>query len=188
MTIDVSTYRRVLRRETHASRTIAAVAVASAVLVILLALVVGGVGWLIDPVFRENTANAGAGIAEFAGQPAAAVGTGVALVLLALLILALAVTPGRQARRARTTDRAALLVDDGVIADSIAERVAGRTGVARRQVSVTVGRRITSVRITPTSGLPVDRAAAEAAVADTVSGIGFATTPRVIITAEGVIA
>jgi hypothetical protein len=188
MTVDESTYRRVLRRETHASRTIAAVVVASVALALLLGLIVAGIGWLIDPVFREGAANAGAAVMESTGQPAVAMAAGGALVLLAVVILALAVTPGRQARRARTTDRAALLVDDGVIADSIAERVARRTGVGRRQVSVTVGGRITSVRITPTSGLPVDRTAAEAAVADTVSGIGFVTTPRISIAAEGVIA
>lgn len=189
MTNEQAMYRRVLRRETHAPRTIPAAMVASVGVVLLLALIVGGVWWLVDTAFRD-------GARRWIDDASSAVGqgqvvplvVGVVLAVLALLLLALAVLPGRRARRARTTARTALLVDDGVIADSIADAVARRTGVERGRVGVTVGRRMVAVRITPTSGLAVDRTAAESAVTDTLSGIGFTATPRVVVDADGVIA
>lgn len=186
MTNERTMYRRVLRRETHAARTIPAVVVASLAAVLLLALLAGGVWWLVDENFRADVARWVDG-ASGVGQ-AVLLGVGAILAILALVLLALAVLPGRRARRARTTARTALLVDDGVIADAIADAVARRTGVDRGRVAVTVGRRMVAVRITPTSGLPVDRKAAESAVNDTLSGIGFAATPRVVIDTNGVIA
>lgn len=188
MTNQQATYRRVLRRETHAPRTIPAVVVASAGLLILVAIVVGAVGWLIDPLFRQGVTASYAAVAQIASTRPVLIAVGAAAVLIAGVLLGLALLPGRRARRARTTDRAALLVDDGVIADSVAEAAARRTGVARSQVSVTIGRRVATVRITPTSGIPVDRSAAESAAADTLSGIGFTATPRIVVASEGVIA
>lgn len=188
MTNEQATYRRVLRRETHAPRTIPAVVVASAGLLILVAIVVGAVGWLIDPLFRQGVTASYAAAARIASTRPVLIAVGAAAVLIAGVLLTLALLPGRRARRARTTDRTALLVDDGVIADSVAEAVARRAGVVRSQVSVTIGRRIAVVRITPTSGIPVDRSLAESAVADTLSGIGFTATPRVVVASEGVIA
>lgn len=188
MTNEQAAYRRVLRRETHAPRTIPAVTVASIGTLLLLALLAAGVWALVDAVFRDDVARWIDDVSASGVPQVVMFGIGAALALLAVLLLALAVLPGRRARRARTTDRAALLVDDGVIADSIADSVARRTGVDRARVAVTVGRRSVAVRITPTSGLPVDAAAAESAVNDTLSGIGFASTPRIIIEADGVIA
>lgn len=188
MTNEQATYRRVLRRETHAPRTLPAVVVASVCLVLLIALIAGGIWWLVDPLFRETATAWFAGTADLARTQPAAITAGIVLVILALVLIVLAVTPGRRPRRARTTERTALLVDDGVIADSIADAVARRTGITRGQASVTVGRRIATVRITPTSGRAIDRAAAESAVSETVSSIGFAATPRIVVTAEGVIA
>jgi hypothetical protein len=188
MTNEQATYRRVLRRETHAPRTIPAVVVASIGAALLLALLAGGVWWLVDEGFRAGSGRWLDGLSASLQQRAVPLGLGAGLAVLALVLLGLAVLPGRRARRARTTDRTALLVDDGVIADSIAESVARRAGVDRGRVAVTVKRRTVAVRITPTSGIPVDRASAESAVVDTLSGIGFAATPRVVIEERGVVA
>jgi hypothetical protein len=188
MTNEQTTYRRVLRRETHAPRTIPAAVVAAVGVVLLLALLAGGVWWLVDEAFRGGVARWFDALAAGGPQQAVPFGVGAVLVLLAVVLLALAVLPGRRARRARTTARTALLVDDGVIADSIAESVARRVGVDRGRVTVTVGRRNVAVRITPTSGVPVDRFAAESAVNDILSGIGFVATPRVTVDENGVIA
>ena len=187
MTNEQAIYRRVLRRETHAPRTTPATVVASIGVLLLVALLVGGVWWLVDDGFREA---AGRRLDDLGATalPVALLAAGGAMAILAVVLLALAVLPGRRARRARTTDRTALLVDDGVIADSIAEAVARRTSTVRSRVAVTAGRRSITVRITPTSGIPVDRFAAESAVNDTLAGIGFAATPRVVIEANGVIA
>ncbi|QYM65194.1 DUF6286 domain-containing protein [Microbacterium sp. Se5.02b] len=187
MTNEQATYRRVLRRETHAPRTIPATVVASIGVVLLLAALVGGAWWLIDEAFRDALAR-WYGALDAPAQLAVPIGVGVALVVCAIVLLALALLPGRRARRSRTTERSALLVDDGVIADSVAQAVARRTGVDRGRVAVTVGRRMVAVRITPTSGIPVDVGAADAAVNDVLTGIGFAATPRVSVEPDGVIA
>lgn len=188
MTNEQAVYRRVLRRETHASRTVPALIVAGIGAVVLLSLLGAGVWWLVDPGVRAEAQRWLAGAADVMNEQFASVGIGAVLVIVALLLLVLAVLPGRRARRGRTTDRAVLLVDDGVLADSIAQAVARRVGVDRRRVSVTVGRRAATVHITPTSGVPVDRSAAESAVEDTLGGVGFSLTPRVDVAAEGVIA
>lgn len=188
MTNERATYRRVLRRETHAPRTIPAAVVASIGVLLLVALLIGGVWWLVDASFREGATRWLEGLSDAGQLQAVGLGAGVVLALLAVTLLLLAVLPGRRARRARMTDRSALLVDDGVIADSLAEAVARRAGVERDRVAVTMGRRTVSVRITPTSGVPVDPTAAESAVNETLSGIGFAATPRVVVEARGVIA
>lgn len=188
MTSEQTIYRRVLRRETHAPRTIPAVVVAAIGALLLIALFAGGVWWLVDAAFREEAVRRLDGIAAPERQVAVSVGVGVVLVILAIVLFALAVLPGRRARRARATERTLLLVDDGVLADSIAEAVARRSGVDRGRVSVTAGRRTVAVRIVPTSGVPVDRRQAESAVVDTLSAIGFSATPRIIVDANGVIA
>lgn len=188
MTNEQTTYRRVLRREMHAPRTIPAVVVASIGVALLLALLASGVWWLVDAGFRARSGRWLDDISAPPQQQVVALGVGAGLVVLALVLLGLAVLPGRRARRARTTDRTALLVDDGVLADSIAESVARRAGVDRGRVAVTVGRRTVAVRITPTSGIPVDPKSAASAVDDTLSGIGFAATPRVFIDEKGVVA
>lgn len=187
MTNEQATYRRVLRRETHAPRTIPALVVAIVGAVLCLALLAGGVWWLVDAAFREEIARGLDGLPGL-GPQALPIGIGAVLVLLAVVLLALAVLPGRRRRRARTTERTALLVDDGVIADSIAGAVARRAGVDRDRVAVTVASRTVAVRITPTSGIPVDRSAAEAVVNDILSGVGFTALPRVVVEERGVVA
>ncbi|WP_270366495.1 hypothetical protein [Microbacterium algeriense] len=188
MTNEQATYRRVLRRETHSPRTAPAVAVAAVGAVVLLAGLAGGVWWLVDPSFRASAARWFDGASALAAQPAAAIAVGAVLVLLAVLLLALAVLPGRRSRRARIADRTALLVDDGVIADAVAAAVARRTGAERGRVSVTMGRRTVTVRIVPTSGVAVDPAAAESAVHDTLAEVGFSSATRVVVSTEGVVA
>lgn len=187
MTIESGVYRRILRRQTHSSRSLPAIVVASAVALLLLALLVAGVWRSLDPAFRLNLDAAALAAARAAQSPAVQIASGAALVLLALPLLVLALAPGRRARRARIGERAALVIDDGVIADSVAEAVSRRAGVSRGQVGVTVGRRTVSVRITPTSGSAIDRDAAVAASEDTLRGIRFPASTRVAVATEGVV-
>jgi hypothetical protein len=188
MTSERTIYRRVLRRETHSSRTSAAVVAASVAIAILAAGVIGGVWGLLDPrvvgearVWFDEAIPVG-------NRAAASVAAGVIALLLALVLIALAVGPGRRARRARTTERVALLVDDGVLADAVADAVALRCGIDRRQVATTLGRSSVTVRITPTSGIRVDDDAAAAAASSTMTALGFTATPRVRVESGGVVA
>ncbi|WP_431806779.1 hypothetical protein [Microbacterium paraoxydans] len=186
MTAPAST-RRLLRRETRSSRTAPATVLAVLLAVVLLGLLGVGAAAAVDAGFRADATALLADVAEALRVPAVAIATGAVLVVLAVLLLALAVLPGRRARRARLSGRTALVVDDGVLADAIADGVARRTGVPRSRVSVTVGRRSATVRLTPTSGVPVDREAAQTAAADVLSEVGFALTPRVHVETEGVV-
>lgn len=188
MTSEQSAYRRVLRRETHSSRTAPAVIAASVAIVILLALMVGGAWGLVDPSIRGEASSWLDGIAPRESRGAMLTAAGASGVLVALVLLALAVLPGRRARRARTTERVALLVDDGVLADAVADAVAIRCRIDRRQVSTTLGRSRVIVRITPISGIPIDETAAAETAAETVSALGFTATPRVLVASNGVVA
>ncbi|WP_217178639.1 hypothetical protein [Streptomyces sp. AC495_CC817] len=188
MTDTNGVYRRILRRETHAPRTLPAVIAALIVLLVSIAAAAGAVWWLVDPGFRDTADAALQDAAAWAAQPTALAGIGAGAVVLAVLAIALAVLPGRRARRARTTGRLALLVDDGVLADAIADAVALREGLDRRQVAVRLAPRAARVRVTPTSGVAVDEArvarAAEAALAE----VGFSAAARVTLAPQGVIA
>ncbi len=188
MTDEQVLYRRALRRGVHASRTPAAAVVAALFSVLLLGVVVAAIWWLVDPDFRDRlTATTESALASL--QPGtAAMLLGGLLVLVAVVLLVLAVSPGRRARRARTGDRLALLVDDGVVADAIADAVARRLGIARRHIAVTLARRGATIRVTPISGTAVDQGAVASASDDTLSRIGLDARSRVIIASEGVIA
>lgn len=181
-------HRRVLRRETHSSRTGAAVVLASVLIVLLVATIVLGVWWLVDPGFRDVVADQTAAVASFAGDAGAMTTAGCVAVVLAVVLIAAAVLPGRLARRARSTDRLALLVDDGVLADAVADAVAARCGIDRRQVSATIGRRSATVRVTPTSGVDVDRGAATESAVAALAALGFSLAPRLFVARQGVVA
>ncbi|RPF20887.1 hypothetical protein [Myceligenerans xiligouense] len=188
MTGQDAVYRRVLRRETHSPRTQAAVTVATVLIVLLVAAVAAGGWWLADPGARGDLAERAGTLSSFARRPTALTVGGTVAVLAAVTLLALAILPGRRARRGRVAGRVALVVDDGVLADAVADAVALRCGVARTQVSATVGRRVATVRVTPTSGLPVDRGAAVDAAAATLDAVGFPVTPKVLVAQRGVVA
>lgn len=181
------TSRRVLRREARSSRTLPAVVFATALLLVLLIVLGAGVAGMLDPGARLTVDAVVAGAAMVAAIPAVAIGAGLVATALAAVLLALAFAPGRRARRARLTPRSGVVVDDGVLADAIADGVARRTGVPRGRVSVTIGRRTASVRITPTSGVPVDPQAGADAATAVLAEIGFALAPRVHVAREGVI-
>ncbi|WP_423463827.1 hypothetical protein ACO229_03840 [Promicromonospora sp. MS192] len=182
-----SLHRWVLRRETHSSRTGAAVAVASVLAVVMVAVAGVGAWWFAAPGSRDAIGGWLGTASSVTGDRVALTTAGVVALVLALVLVALAVLPGRLPRRARSADRLAVLVDDGVLADAVADAVAARCGVDPRQVSATVGRRRTTVRVTPTSGVPVDHAAATEAAADAVAAVGFTTTARLTVAPQGVV-
>ncbi|UYO96996.1 hypothetical protein OED01_15555 [Microbacterium sp. M28] len=176
-------YRRVLRRETHASRTTPAV-VAAAVLIVLIVAGFGVMAWSVLDVgiaHQVSTYPARAGMGIF-------VAVGCIGILLAGFFLAAALLPGRRARRARTDDEHALLVDDGVLADATADAVAARCGIARSQVSVVVGRRSVRVEVVPTSGVVVDEESARQAAVRVFDELGFVVDPTVVVAQRGVVA
>ena len=188
MSAEAALYRRVLRRGVHASRTLAASIVAVLVVLLLLATVVASIWWVVDPAVRERGQAVAEGVFSRVDPGMTSIVGGALLVMLAVILIALAVSPGRRARRGIARDRLALLVDDGVIADAVADSVARQLSTTRRHIAVTVARRTVTVRITPLSGLAVDTAAAGSACEEVLSRIGLSARARVVVAAEGVIA
>ncbi|MBD7995013.1 hypothetical protein H9639_06860 [Arthrobacter sp. Sa2CUA1] len=176
--------KRILRRETHAARTVPAII--AAVLGILFCLYVllesvlqslGQEEWLIDPPTFAHW---------LAGLPRDVdpvyLGLAGSLIFLAgLWFFLMAVLPGRRARYAIPNPRAAVVVEAEVLAASLARRSRLTAGVSSGQVLVTVGRTRVEVRIRPTSGIPVDADAVRAAVEDELALTGLDPQPAVHI-------
>ncbi|MBF4994726.1 hypothetical protein ITX31_11470 [Arthrobacter gandavensis] len=175
---------RIVRRETHAARTVPAVIAAVLgilfCLYVLLEAVLQSLGqdeWLIDPPTFAHW---------LAGLPRDAdplmLGLAGALIFLAgLWFFLMAVLPGRRARYALPNPRAAVVVDAEVLASSLARRARLTAGVTSEQVLVTVGRTRVEVRVRPTSGIPVDPEALRAAVEDELALTGLQPLPAVSV-------
>ncbi len=179
--------RRIVRRETHAPRTGAAVALAAVLTLVLLVALGLSVWWFADPAARGDLADRMASLTSRADDSGSLVAVGVLALSVGVALVLAAVLPGRLRRRARRTDRVALVVDDGVLADAVVAAVSVRCGLDPRQVSATVGRRRTTVRVTPTSGVPVDHEAATGTPAAGLDRIGFPTPQRLLVADRGVV-
>lgn len=176
---------RILRRETHSSRAV--VATVAAVLVIALAAyglleaavhAIGQPAWLIEPqVAAERLVALPAGI-----SPLLLGAIGAVLAMVGLVFFLHGVLPGRRARHLlrRGPDPAgAAVVDDEVIASSLARRARLAANVAPEQVMVIVSQRQTEVNVRPTSGVPVDREAVLAAVRSELDAMALDPSPEV---------
>lgn len=188
MNSEKSVYRRVLRRETHSARTAAAVLASALVILVLAAGIAVGVWVVMDPQVREAVQRRFAEASAWSGIRPAVAAAGLVCLIIAVTLVALALTPGRRRRRGRTSQRVALLVDDGVLADVAADRVARRIGVDAAQVSIDLRRRRISARITPTSGVEVPAAEARDELDRTLSELGFSAEPAVSVASAGRVA
>jgi hypothetical protein len=187
---------RILHRETHSSRAV--VATAAAVLVIGLAAyglleaavhAIGQPAWLIEPqVAAERLVALPAGI-----SPLLLGAIGGVLAMFGLVFFLNGVLPGRRARHllggGRDTAGPAVVVDDEVIASSLARRARLAANVTPEQVMVVVSQRQAEVNVRPTSGVPVDEAAVLAAVQSELDSMALDPSPevRVKVAHSGVI-
>ncbi|MHA7283006.1 DUF6286 domain-containing protein [Arthrobacter sp. TMS2-4] len=178
------TTARLVRRELHSSRATASVVTAilliGGCLVLLLEAVLRAVGD--EPFLLDLDAAAAWFGALPGGVPASLLGAGsVVLLVSGLLLILLAVLPGRRTRYAIPDDRAAVVVDAEVVASSLARRARIAAGVGPEQVLVTVGRTVVRVQVRPTSGIPVDADAVRRAVADDLHRSGVSPEPRIAV-------
>ncbi len=183
---------RIVRRETHSSRAI--LAGIAALIITLLAIyallestlrAVGQPPWLLDPL---SAAQAIADLPE--GIPALLLGAlGAVLFMIGLIFFLNAVLPGKRARHTLPDQRAAVVVDDEVIASALARRARLTAGVIQEQVVVVVSQREVVVNVRPTSGIPVDEAAIRSAVEEEVRTMALLPEPivRVHLATAGVI-
>ncbi|NRD26257.1 hypothetical protein [Frigoribacterium sp. VKM Ac-2836] len=175
--IEPGLYRRILRREQHSSRSGSAV-----VVLVLLTLVVGYVGveavyaslgrraLLFSPVDVLATLTSSV---DGGGTSGLVLGAGVGAVVVGLVLIALAVTAGRRGRHTIDDDRLAVVVDDRVIASSLA-RVARTSGrLSDQQVSAWVSRHRAQIDLIPASGLAVDERAVETSARAELESIAY---------------
>ena len=158
--------RRVVRRETHSPRT---VAMFVAVILLILALAYIGLeivlSLLAQPALLLGPAAAAGWLVGLpSAQPAGLVIAGsVVLVIVGLVFIWLAITPGRLSRHTIDAGDRAVVVDNGVIASALAQHLAEETGLARDDVTVGVGHRSIDVTVRSGAGIPVDKAAVQSA-------------------------
>lgn len=180
--------RRLLRRELRASRTVPAVVVAVALLTATVAI---AAAW----AWTAGSPRAGAAVGDAVPfvrsaweEPAVRAAVALAAAVVGVILVALALVPGRRARHGRAAGRVELVVDDGLLADAAAHAVGERCALPRSQVSVTVTGRLARVRIRPISGVPVDEAAAADAARRELERLGFTLRPIVTVSSKGVLA
>lgn len=143
-------FRRILRRETHSPRTVAMIVAA---LVLILALVYVGIeivlSLLAQPALLLGPAAAAGWVIGLpTAQPSGLVITGgVVVALIGLIFLILGVTPGRLPKHQMSIEGRAAVVDNGVIASSLAQRISEETGIGRGEITVGVSHRTADVTI-----------------------------------------
>jgi hypothetical protein len=173
------TYRRVVRRETYSPRS--TLAIVSAVVVIVLCLYVG-VEIVLQMLQQRALLAAPDDMIDTAARlqrapTAAVVGIGIGLMVIGLIVIIAAVKPGRRARHQMAAARAAVVVDNEVVASALARTASHVGGVSPDNVLVTVSARRSVVNVTPTSGRRVSETAIDQAVGDALES--FALTPAV---------
>jgi hypothetical protein len=163
-----SVERRLRRRSVHRSRS-TAVSVALVVLVLVAAWIgaesvlraVGAAPLLADPQTAVDAALKPDTTFVTLVEVIAAV-----LVIAGVVLVVLALKPGRQHRSVVPHDRGAVVIDSSIIA-STARNAAGRAaGVPDGHTTASARGVRTEVRLVPMSGVPVDPAAVEHAVAE----------------------
>ncbi|TFC37833.1 DUF6286 domain-containing protein [Cryobacterium sp. TMT2-14] len=184
-----STYQRLSRRELYSSRSVAAITLAilaiAACLWLMIEIVLnllGRPGLLATPA---GMAGAVAGVSS--APPVFVGGLGLTGALIGLLLLVVAVTPGRRSRHLLETERAATIVDNEVIASALAREAARVAGLAPDNARVTVTPRSATVHLTPTSGTAIDQQAVLTAVREQIVAFGLLRSlhAKVVVVSTG---
>ncbi|KQR88488.1 hypothetical protein [Microbacterium sp. Leaf179] len=153
--------RTVVRRETHSPRTVAMIVVAVLLLLVLayaaveiILNLVGQPALLVAPGEALNALVA----APTALLPVAFIVGGIVLALVGVLVLVLALKPGRLSRHEMAWGERAVVVDNGVVASAVAQHLSNESGIARDDIVVGVAHRSVDVTVRPPVGIPVDEA------------------------------
>lgn len=183
MSTSASTYPRIIRRETHSPRSTLAI-----VLAVVLILVFAWVGTEIVLALLHLRALLVSPSAMFEAAvnlvslPTAIVAAaGVVVALVGLILVIAAVSPGRRARHALDTQRAATVVDNEVIASALARHASNAGNVDPDNATVSVSHRRAVVHLTPASGVPVNEAEVAEAVDQQLDSYGLRPTVRATV-------
>ncbi|TBN58200.1 hypothetical protein EYE40_12810 [Glaciihabitans arcticus] len=161
MTDSSKLYRRLIRRSTHRSRS-------AAVIVALMLVALGAAYVATEAVLAALGAPAllvsiNDLVSAIESPGALAIGAAVALAVLGLVLVVLAIAPGRRSRHEIPDERMAVLVDDSVLAGAFVKATVRESRLPASRVTAVVGKRSGRVTITPTSGSLLDRPALERA-------------------------
>jgi hypothetical protein len=187
-----SVERRILRRSVHRSRSTAV-----AVALVVLALVAAWIGTeaVLSAIGRPPLVADPQTVVDTALRPDAAFVTIVeviagVLVVLGVVLVVLALKPGRQRRSVVEHERGAVVIDARIVASTAANAAGTAAGVPEGNASATARGRSTEVRIVPVTGVPVDEASVRAAVVERLSGLDerFGRRVRVRVEEKGTLA
>ncbi|OII05628.1 DUF6286 domain-containing protein [Curtobacterium sp. MCBA15_005] len=187
-----SVERRIRRRSVHRSRSTAV-----AVALVVLALVAAWIGTeaVLSAIGRPPLVADPQTVVDTALRPDAAFVTIVeviagVLVVLGVVLVVLALKPGRQHRSVVEHERGAVVIDARIVASTAANAAGMAAGVPEGNASATARGRSTEVRIVPVTGVPVDEASVRAAVVDRLSGLDerFGRRVRVRVEEKGTLA
>lgn len=161
---DARALRRLERRELHRSRSLSASIALWATALALAApgaLVLAERAGLAIPGVHLPGADAVASLAGAAGPVGIVVGAAAAAFGLVLLVLALA--PGRRQRHALERDGIAVIVDDRVLASAISRTAARAARATPDRARTVVGRGSAAITLRPATGFRLDATAAREA-------------------------
>jgi hypothetical protein len=187
-----SVERRIRRRSVHRSRSTAV-----AVALVVLALVAAWIGTeaVLSAIGRPPLVADPQTVVDTALRPDAAFVTIVeviagVLVVLGVVLVVLALKPGRQHRSVVEHERGAVVIDARIVASTAANAAGMAAGVPEGNASATARGRSTEVRIVPVTGVPVDEESVRAAVVERLSGLDerFGRRVRVRVEEKGTLA
>lgn len=179
--------RRVVRRETHSPRTVAMVVAVVVVIAVLAFVAVELVLSLLgQPALLLAPADSLRRLIDVptAVPPGIRVAVGAGIVLVAIVLITLAVAPGRLPKRQLELGEHAVVADNGVIASALAQRVSAESGLPRDQVRVGVGHRSVDVTVRPALGVPVDDAHIRSTVGDELQSYRLSGRTRIAVRVE----
>ncbi|OII14615.1 DUF6286 domain-containing protein [Curtobacterium sp. MCBA15_008] len=187
-----SVERRIRRRSVHRSRS-TAVAVALVVLVLVAAWI--GTESVLRAIGRPPLLADPQSAVDAALRPDAAFLTiaevvAVVLIVLGVVLIVLALKPGRQHRSVVEHERGAVIIDSRILASTAANAAGTAAGVPEGNASATARGRRTEVRVVPVTGMPVDEGVVRDAVRDRLSGLDerFGRSVRVRVEEKGTLA
>ncbi len=122
-------------------------------------------GWLVELPATEAAAGIGAGAAIIA--------------VIGLVLVALAIAPGLRSKHQLGDATHAVVVDNGVIASAVAERIRRELDLSKDGATVGIGHRSADVTVRPEPGQTVDSAQVRAIAETELAGYGLLPAVRV---------
>jgi hypothetical protein len=178
--------KRLRRRSIHRSRSTAV-----AITLVVVALVAAWIGTeaVLKAIGQQPLLADPQTVVDTALTPDAAFTTiieviAAALVILGIVLVVLAVKPGRQPRSGIDRDRGAVVIDTRILASTAANAAAHAAGVPEANTTASARGHRTQVHVVPLSGIPVDASAVEHAVGDRLGRLGGKHGSSVQVTVE----